>query len=147
MKFKRETGAIISSSNLPIAYFMGSAGHVDFDPEVVTKIHQLNPGLIWKFAHIHPDGMTNLSNTDKSFLRTWASAMYPFPVRLTIITAINLGVDVELEEHSYVAMMESKAEWKKSERPFRNIEIIKEEKRVLDEREQWVDYLISQSYE
>lgn len=145
MKFLQETGAIISQGGQALAYYDGNKGEVTFDFETIMALHKASPGCIWKFAHTHPMGMEELSETDKTFLKTLSPILYPFPVRLSTVTFV--GPDHPVENH-YVAIIESKESWKKSDNKFREIRIVKENREYFYKYDlQWKDYLINRSYE
>ena len=151
MKFIQETGAIISTSGLSLAYFNGTTGHVDFDIELILKLHKKNPGCIWKFAHTHPLRMNVASETDRMMLRTLAPALHPFPVRLSVITSLSREY-ADWNELTYIATLESKEEWKKSGRKFREVTIIEEKSDRINpfsENEDfsgWRSLLLERSY-
>ena len=147
MNFLQETGAIITKENTSLAYFDGTTGHVDFDIELIIKLHKASSGCIYKFAHTHPLRMNAASGTDRMMLRTLVPALYPFPVRLSVITSLSVEYP-DWREVTYMATMESKEEWKKSEREFREIKIIEESTKTLWESDfPWLDYLLDKSYE
>ncbi len=152
MDFKHETGAIISSSGLALAYFDGTPGHVDFDIELVAKIHKANPGIIWKFAHTHPLRMSEASSVDRLMLKTLAPMMYPFPVRLSVITSLSREYG-DWQELTYMATLQSKEEWKASGNKFREITIIEEKVEKIypygnrEDFSGWQKTLLERSYE
>jgi len=86
MQFIREAGAIISLDNKVVSLFPGTAGSVDFPDEMILKLHKLAPEYISRLTHVHPPGMTNLSNQDKKMMRNLARVLHPFPLRLGVIS-------------------------------------------------------------
>ncbi len=87
--YKRETGMIISQFNKPLAVIDGEGGHVDFPEEMIKRLHELSPGIIFELAHTHPPGIFEPSGRDKQTMYTWAFALYPFPVRLSVFSYDN----------------------------------------------------------
>lgn len=130
MNFLHETGAIISATGVPSAYFDGTSGEVLFDQELIKKLHQANPGCIWKFAHTHPLRMNQASQEDHQFLRTWAPFFYPFPVRLSVITSLSREYP-KFQEVTYMATLQSKKAWQESGEKFRKIDIIEEDSQPI----------------
>ena len=114
MNYKQETGAIISPNREILHLFDGNPGSVDFDPEVIWAYHQQNPGSVFALAHVHPNGMFNLSGTDEHLLKGWAIALYPWPIRVITIakSANDLTGTIFIETH-YLGQVESKEEWLK----------------------------------
>jgi hypothetical protein len=124
MKYIRETGAIISENREILSIIDGEVGHVDFPEELIWQIHKRTPGKIFELAHTHPMGMPEASGRDRQTLTTWAFALYPYPVRLSVIS-----YDPEKEwftKNVYLAILEPKETWKASGRELRNCEIFLE---------------------
>lgn len=91
--FSHEVGAIISEQNQALSIIDGSPGHVDFPEDKIWEIHKFRPGYIHRLAHTHPTGMWEMSGRDKQTLKTWAFALYPFPIRLSTITFVHSSLD------------------------------------------------------
>jgi len=152
MNFIHETGAIISTNGMALAYFDGTPGNVDFDIDLITQLHKASPGCIWKFAHTHPLRMSSASEVDRMMMRTLAPVLYPFPVRLSVITSLSRDYE-DWREITYLATLQSKTEWKKSGNKFRELSII-EEKSVRmtpyalgEDFSGWQQRLLERSYE
>lgn len=119
MKFHQEAGAIITGSGDILHLVMGEPGKTEFPEETIWNLHQKAPGSVYALAHVHPPGMSQLSGRDRLTMRTWARAMYPFPIRMTTITEIqepgsgweNVDDYFVFLETCYLGNMEAKETW------------------------------------
>lgn len=125
--WKRECGAILDKHNNLISFFKGKSFHVDFPEETILKIHTANPNVISRLVHTHPPGMVDLSKTDERMMRSWAHAIYPFPIRLSTLTQM----DCLFVETIYVGILEPIELWKRHEEK-RSFGIYKESIREID---------------
>ena len=114
MIYKQEAGAIITPNREILHLFDGNPGSVDFDPEVIWTYHQQNPGSVFALAHVHPSAMFSLSGTDEQLLKGWAIALYPWPVRVVTIAALNRQPHIiRVVETHYLGQFETKESWLK----------------------------------
>jgi len=144
MIFIKESGAIISPQDKLLALIEGFPGHVDFPEELIWSLHKLSPGIVYKLAHVHPDGMTGLSNRDIKTMKTWAFALYPFPIVMSTISQADEG----FIEKEYIGMIEPKELWKRSERKERKFEVLPFNNRFpWCLPKDWDDLLINISYQ
>lgn len=150
MGYTNEMGAIISPQNYALHYVQGSAGHVDFPTELAWSLHKKNPGIVYKFAHVHPPGMSEPSTTDLNMLKAWTMALHPFPARLSVITYLDNDV---ISEQIYLGQFEGKEEWlKHKERPREYTAILEEINYVTQImpshkiEPEWLRYLLKHSY-
>jgi hypothetical protein len=133
VKFEKEVGALVDKDKNALHIITGSVATVDMAGEVLWKLHQKSPGSVWGFLHIHPPGMTELSNTDMDSFRAWCIALHPWPFRFGVISEIKgWGVFSSspnddfvgyLAENIYYGQLESRASWlnrgKKGARKFK----------------------------
>lgn len=147
--YKKENGVIVSADGHGLHFVPGNPGSVEFPEEVIWEIHKKSPGLIHELAHTHPIGMWELSGRDKQTLKTWAFAMYPYPVRLSVITY--LRDTQQFHKVTALAILEAKETWiNRGKEGKRNFNIIVEENLSFDWTEwkpAWMDWLISESYQ
>lgn len=152
--YVHETGAIINECDEALQYIDGRIGEVDFPPQDILTYHKQRPGVIYAFAHTHPEGMTSMSERDKRLLKSWAYTMSPYPIRMIVIAKIEDG---SFRINTYVAQLESKEAWELRGKPSpRHYEIIKEDSIIRrsysinnSESESdggWVDVLIKRTY-
>jgi len=102
---------------------------------LLWELHKARPGFVSAFVHTHPPGMVDLSRIDISTLKAWSLALYPFPLKMGVITTDAYCNKPFL--NLYHADLQSKDEWiKGTERKF---EVIK----TIDEatNHQWIDFL------
>lgn len=135
MIFKREVGALVNSQRQILHITDGEPGHTDFPPELVWQLHQQSPGIIYAFVHIHPPSVTQASGLDEELISGWAKALYPFPIRITVIAQIEQGhpdpLEIPFKETCWLANFESKEEWiNRGKQGVRKLEIIKEWERI-----------------
>lgn len=146
-KYRNEMGALISDTNQMLHLADGNAGSVDFPEEVIWALHKTRPGLVFKLAHTHPPSMANLSGRDRQTLKTWAFALYPFPIRMSTITQVG---EYEFMETTYFARLESKENWiRRGKVGPRYFEIVTErmEEFFVDSEDGWRQVIIEKSYE
>lgn len=144
MNYLRETGAIISDANKIISLIDGEVGSVEFPEELIWEIHKKSPGKIFELAHTHPTDMSQASGRDKQTLKTWAFALYPYPIRLSVVTYDSTkGYFSKLR---YLAVLEPKELWKNSGRE-RKFEIIIDDIKFFRETDGWEKILIQKSYD
>lgn len=135
MKFRREAGAIITPNHDVLHLVIGTPGATEFPEETIWKLHKQAPGCVYALAHVHPPGMTGLSGRDRTTMRAWARALYPFPIRMTTITEVN-EIDSSpqpedyfvFKETCYIANLEAKETWEARG---------KEGDRVINIQEEW----------
>ncbi len=144
MKFLQETGAIINPQNQILRLVDGNFVSVEFNPEIIWTFHKQSPGSVFAFCHTHPIGMDTLSRTDLIMFKGWGWALYPWPVRMFLITIKNGN----FVKNSWLGQLESKEEWiKRGKRGERNFQIIKEEKNELGyDCLSWENILLDRSY-
>lgn len=111
MDYFRETGAIISPNKQILHLVDGTAGLTLFPDELAWKLHKSFPGNLFAFSHVHPPEMTELSHEDKTTLKAWAMALYPYPMRMITITHKTSNYSEWFTETCYLGMMESKELW------------------------------------
>ena len=130
MKYLRESGAIISMGNNILHLVDGEPAKTEFPEETIWALHQRAPGCVYALAHVHPPAMPQLSGRDKLTMKTWARALYPFPIRMTTITEIASGEGdyFEFLETCYLGNLEAKETW---------LERGKEGNRRFTIREEW----------
>ena len=112
--YEKETSGIISPDGSLLHYTEGSPANVDFPEDVVLQLHKMSPGIVFNLAHVHPPSFWSLSKRDELTLKTWARTLFPFPVRMSVITDIEKRFYdgyIEATEHTYVGMMESRSSW------------------------------------
>jgi len=123
MKFIKEKGIIIDNYKKVISSFLGTPGSVDFPADIIVELHKKAPGCIGRFVHTHPPGIVQLSDTDMNeFMKPWARALHPWPVRLSTVTvtgefdagAWGLNRIHVFSESIYVAILQPKSLWKES---------------------------------
>jgi len=107
MKFQRESGAIVSNSESILHLVMGDPGKVEFPEEVIWSLHKQAPGCVYSLAHVHPPQMPQLSGRDKTTMRAWARAMFPFPIRMTTITELPTDDPFGYEGNNYFVFLET----------------------------------------
>lgn len=128
MKYLQESGAIISHGNNILHMVLGEPGKTEFPEETIWALHKNSPGCIYALAHVHPPAMPQLSGRDKLTMKTWARALYPFPIRMTTITETGSGEGdyFEFLETCYLGNLEAKETWiargKEGNRVFNIIE-------------------------
>jgi len=120
MTFYRETGAIISPQKNILHLVDGSAGLTVFPPELLWKLHKTSPGIVYTLSHVHPPGMKELSEEDRTTLLAQGLAMYPFSCRIATISEC----EGHFHEVTYFLKLESKEEWliRKGKRQWEIIE-------------------------
>lgn len=138
--FIQETGALITEQGKILTIIDGTPGSVDFPPDIIWNYHKMSPGMIYALSHVHPPHMTNLSARDKLTLKTWAHAIFPYPIRIITISetrAINER-HIQVTETCFLGVLESKESWiQRGKEGSRKFEIIKEwvEKSYFDLQE------------
>lgn len=145
MKYLREIGAIISETGRIVTLVDGEAGHVEFPEELIWDIHKKTPGKIFELAHTHPPGMLKLSSRDNQTLKTWAFALYPYPIRLSVIS-YDEG-SIAFSKKLYLGRLEPKEVWIKRGKGVRIFETILEEEKKFRDPLKWEALLIQRSYE
>lgn len=141
MKYIKEVGAVMDRDDKILSFVEGSPTHVDFPEELIWQLHKMSPGIVYKLAHTHPPGMTELSGRDEKTLKTWGIALYPFPIRMSTIT---INTDGYFIETVYTCFVEPKEIWKKRGE-VRKIDIMKVDEPVYHYK--GIDnFLINQSY-
>ncbi len=153
MIFKRESGAIIGVDGQPLALIEGSEGAVEFPEELIWTLHKLSPGCINRLTHVHPTGMSQLSQRDLTTLKTWAFALYPFPPRLATIVEEFVEDEDVLVERVYTGFLEPKETWKASERKERRFDVVltgknyyKFNNNSVNWTKSWIEWMRDQSY-
>jgi len=162
-EYKAETGVIVATYGEALHIVNGEVGHVDFPEDLIWDIHKKSPGIIYKFAHTHPPEMYQMSKRDEQTLKTWAFAMYPYPVRLSTITWIfnsqTLGCSDSFIETTYFAQLEPRNIWlarkdkareySEGEEPWlsRHTNVLLEsQKPVNPEDSDWMKIILERSY-
>lgn len=147
MEYQHETGAIIGVNGEVLRIAEGTPGAVQFPSDVIWELHKNRPGVIYAIVHTHPPSFDAMSNIDEQLFKGWAWALYPFPLRMFIISHLK---DKEFSVRGWFGQIESKEEWKvrgkKDSRKF----ITKEEPQVISPIgyfEPWQELLIRESYE
>jgi len=102
---------------MPLAFFQGTQGEVTFPEDFLWDLHRRAPGNIEKLIHTHPPGVVEASTQDKRLLIALAWALYPFPIRLSVlapreILASSQAFPLLLEERCYWASLEPQSCWK-----------------------------------
>lgn len=133
MNYITETGAIISDTGKILSFIDGTPGSVEFPEEMIWKFHKDQPGKVFELAHTHPTGMTNMSSRDEKTLKTWAFALYPYPIRLSVITFLE-DKQVFIKK-LFFAKLEPKENWVARGKGIRNYEYILE-----SQEEIWVQH-------
>jgi hypothetical protein len=163
MNYLRETGAIIGSNNQILRLIKGSPCSVDFPAEFIWRYHKQTAGSIFSLAHTHPSGFDELSATDKQMFEAWAWALYPWPIRMHVITNMEkqtymdkeeLGIFKETENmfvsKCFLGQLESKEDWiADGKLGKRNFTIVQESEYYgVDPAhfEPWVGVLINESF-
>ncbi len=148
MKYLKESGAIITPQNYALTILTGTPGQVDFPEEMIWQFHKTNPGIVYKFAHVHPPGMTELSSRDIQTMKTWAFALYPYPIRMSTIVVEDLYYDAIITETTFLSYLQPKEFWKKGTQ--REFTIIQEKQEVTNEGiadlNEWQQMLINISF-
>lgn len=147
MSFKREVGALLSPQGHILSIVYGSGGHVDFPGELAWSLHKKSPGIVYAFVHTHPPGLLELSGEDKSTLKAWALALYPFPARMGVITeasSYGLGSGVysipQKKVKMYYADLEPREVWiPGSKRKFRILD--EDMPKYSNDRYPWASWL------
>lgn len=148
MKFAKECGVIVSSTNKALRYIEGEPTKVEFPEEIIWEIHKSSPGSIYKLAHTHPEGVTEPSARDLLTLKTWAFAMYPFPARMSIIYYNDKSE--MFTEKVFVAHLQPKGEWLAQGKGVRELKIFLEFVTTIasdDRVVPWEEWLINKTYE
>lgn len=124
--FLSEWGALLDNQE-NILHLVPGTGSVQFPAETMWELHKQSPGKIYCMAHSHPPGFLGLSDEDKSTLKAWIYALYPFPIRMSVITLTDGG----FSEVVVLGMLESKETWMQQDpRPSkREVIFIEEEVR------------------
>lgn len=146
MKYLNEMGAIIGSNNQILRLIKGNPGSVDFPAPLIWQFHQQTPGCIFSLAHTHPSGFDELSKTDKKMFEAWGWALYPWPIRMHVITQVgNYFVS-----KCFLGQLESKEDWLANGKiGKRNFSIIQETEYAglnSENVEPWAQLLINESY-
>lgn len=111
-KFQRESGGLVDIYGNILHWVIGAPGLVHIPTNTAIKIHQRHPGLIHRFTHIHPPGMTELSSLDKETFSGWVSAFSPFPFRFGVITESSH----RFVERVWVGQLEDRDHWEQRTR-------------------------------
>ncbi len=150
LKFLHESGAVIGGSREVITMVDGEWGSVDFPEELIWKIHKENPGMIVELAHTHPPDMYQASPRDLQTLKTWAYALYPYPIRLSVISGQPDGSN--FKRTVYLAILEPKEIWLKHKDEERKFEVILERRHYVSGEfgdnipYEWEQMLLQRSY-
>ena len=149
MKFLHETGVIVDDHNSALTIIDGSMGAVEFPEELIWNLHKARPGSVFELAHTHPNGMSELSGRDEQTLKTWAFALYPFPLRMSVIAAEPFG---DFTYKRFVGIVEPREHWLARGKGVRGFQIVKELDYLyfgtqFDEYQNWPGFLLHRSYE
>lgn len=147
MKYITEAGIILAQNRDILTIVDGEPGHVVFPRDLIWSLHMQNKGCIYALVHTHPPGMTNLSHEDETTLKALCQALYPFPLRLMTVTAIN---DQEYQTTIYLGLLQSKEDWiSKGKQGERKFEILTEDLNVFwrPQGSLWEQTIIAKSYD
>ena len=133
--YKQETGGIISPNKNILHLVDGTAGSVEFPAELIIQLHKESKGIVYCLAHVHPPSMTEMSGLDEEMLRGWTIALFPFNVRLSVISQTEgwtfNSLEVPFRETVYFGNLESREAWEaRGKQGTRKLEIIKEQERI-----------------
>lgn len=151
INYKHEAGMLVSENDTAINIITGGVGHVDFPEELIWDLHKHRPGYLLKLAHTHPPRMDNPSARDIQTLETWAWALYPFPIRLSVITLWDRDKFVE---KSYMTIIQPKEIWVEQGKNKREVKTFLETQRFFrpsllnkgETDDMWLLQLIEESY-
>lgn len=156
MRYKNETGIILSPDRDVLHIVDGHPGHVEFPKSVIWGLHQKQPGSVYWLAHTHPLGVPNLSNEDLTTLQGWARALYPFPVRMSVTTQMRDGGSPfknQFMTTRELAIWESIESWIERGKPTegRRVSIFTEAEYEftmdMSKRPFWEELIITKSYD
>lgn len=102
-----EVATLIGDKGIPLIYILGSPARVEFPFEFAWELHQRFPGIIRHMVHTHPDGITDLSEEDRTTLKAWTFAFAPDPITLDVVCRTPNGISHK--RYSYV--VETKESW------------------------------------
>lgn len=148
LRFLHESAAVIGRNKEVLSFVDGEWGTVDFPEELIWKIHKQNPGMIFELAHTHPPDLYQASERDLRTLETWAFALYPYPIRLSVLSGQPDGSN--FRRSVYLAVLEPKEIWVKHKDQKRKLDIILEKRNYIgdfiDEPYNWEQTLLNRSY-
>lgn len=156
MKYKHETGIILSPDRQVLHVVDGHPGHVEFPKSVIWALHQKNPGSVFWLAHTHPTGIPSLSSEDITTLQGWARALYPFPIRMSVTAQRHDGrspFDNLFSTTRELAIWESIESWVERGKPAegRRVQIFHEAyyefRNDLSDRPFWEELIVNKSYD
>ena len=102
-----EIAMVISKDGFPLATAFGSPGLVVFPQEYMWETHKRFPGLLQVMAHTHPFGLTELSEEDRTTLKAWTFAIYPYAIAMDVICKTLTGIS----HKRYWYDIESREDW------------------------------------
>ena len=148
MTFYKETGLILATNGDILSVLDGTIGNVVFPREMLLEFHEKTPGLVSALVHTHPPDFPHLSHEDKTTLQAWASAFYPYPIRM--ITICQMGENKNsFMTSSFYGFLETKEQWQeRGKKTPRTFEIFKNSEHLFpyDEAFAWEKMLIDRSY-
>lgn len=141
MKFKSEWGAILGPDDNILRLIEGGPGNVKFPQEIIWQLHKQRPGSVYTIAHTHPPGFNTLSTMDMTLFEAWAWALYPFPLRMSLITDVSI---LGYTRNDWLGQLESKESWlergKVGARKFGSMRL------DITSASDWEEILIDKSY-
>jgi len=141
--YKKEMGAIISPQGHALHYVEGLPGEVTFPArEVAWKLHMLEKGSVYKYAHVHPPAMAEPSDRDRRMAKAWAVAFYPFPARISVVTYVSPEV---IKETTYFVQWNIGKDLPEGTKKHTSF-IEKQEWFTQETAPEWMDFLLKEAY-
>jgi len=80
-----EVAMLVTRKNFSLITVFGEYARVLFPVEYALEVHKRHPGLVARMVHTHPDGMTFLSEEDRTTLKAWTMAFAPYNIYMEVI--------------------------------------------------------------
>jgi len=130
--FKREVCTIINPQRDILYFSSGNFSSCSWPSETILDLHKKSPGSIFALCHTHPPKSPDMSSIDEGTLKRWTMTLYPFPMRMIIITEIEKLIHPNYTNNKkflisvWLSTLESLDEWEeRGKKDFRIITIRK----------------------
>lgn len=134
---------LITKKHFPLVTVFGERARVVFPFEYALEVHKKFPGLIRRMVHTHPDGMTFLSEEDRTTLKAWTIAFSPNFICMEVICRNGK----KFFRKMFYYTMESLEDWiargKEGERKM----VLQEQDLSQGKQPRWVEDILYFSYE
>ena len=112
----REVAMLVTKKHFPLITIFGEPASVDFPVEYALKVHKRFPGLIRRMVHTHPEGMTFLSEEDRTTLKAWTMAFSPHVICMEVICYLDSQKRPTLYRKMFWYELEGLHQWRAGEK-------------------------------